>query len=322
MAVSEFALIHRYFERDSPARPDVALGIGDDCALLRVPPGESLAVTVDMLVAGVHFFADADPEGVGYKSLAVNLSDLASMGALPAWATLAIALPEPTESWLEGFCRGFFSLAERFQVQLVGGDTTRGPLTISIQAHGFVPESSALRRDGARPGDILCVTGTLGDAGLALAAALGRVNVPGVHRTYLHDRLERPTPRIRQGLQLRGLASAAIDISDGLAQDLGHILERSGVGARLNVDRLPHSPALSACLDAEAAIAMALTGGDDYELCFAVPPPRLAQLQALARNWDCRCTEIGRIEAEPGLRCLRDDGTLYGLGKHGYDHFA
>jgi len=303
LSLSEFTLIQRYFAERTLQRPDVPLGIGDDCALLRVPPGQALAVTLDMLTAGVHFFPDADPEGVGHKSLAVNLSDLAAMGAEPAWATLTLALPEADEVWLEGFCQGFFALAERFGVQLVGGDTTRGPLTITIQAHGFVPEQLALRRDGARPGDIIGVTGAVGDAGLALAAAYGRVAIPPVHQPYLQDRLERPEPRIRQGLELRGLASAAIDISDGLAQDLGHILERSGAGACLSVDRLPCSAALAACLDREAAVTAALTGGDDYELLFTVPPRRLAQVRRLAADWDCRYAEIGIIEAVPGLRC-------------------
>ena len=273
MTVSEFTLIQRYFETQTQVRGDVILGIGDDCALLKVPSDASLAVSLDMLVAGVHFFADADPEGIGHKALAVNLSDLAAMGASPAWITLALSLPKADAAWLEGFCRGLFALATRFQVQLIGGDTSRGPLTISIQAHGFVPQGKALRRSGARPGDRVYVTGTLGDAALALASTRGQVTIPGAYQAYLQARLERPTPRILQGLGLRGLASAAIDISDGLAQDLGHILERSGVGARLNVDRVPRSGALNDCLDAAAALPLALTGGDDYELCFTAAPP-------------------------------------------------
>lgn len=324
MAASEFELIRRYFEQTRfPQRPDVILGIGDDGALLEAPPGQTLAVTVDMLVAGVHFPLDADPEAVGHKALAVNLSDLAAMGAVPAWVTLAIALPEPDEPWLQRFSRGFYALAERFQVQLVGGDTTRGPLTISIQAHGFVPASEALRRDGAHPGDIICVTGTLGDAGLALAATQGRMAIPDDRESYLHDRLHRPSPRIPQGIDLRGLASSAIDVSDGLAQDLSHILERSRAGARLYVERLPYSAAFSACCqDIETAIRLAIGSGDDYELCFTVPPKHRERLFALAERWDCRCTEIGVIESEPGLRCRRDDGTTYRFARGGYDHFA
>jgi thiamine-monophosphate kinase len=322
MAHSEFDLINRHFESRSVQRTDVLLGIGDDCALLSVPRDAALAVTVDTLVAGVHFPVDADPVGVGHKALAVNLSDLAAMGAVPAWVTLALTLPEPDESWLAAFCRGFFALAERFQIQLVGGDTTHGPLSISVQAHGFVPGKQALRRDGAGPGDLIFVTGTLGDAGLALAVWQGRVKPPShtEQAAYLRARLEQPSPRIRQGLELRGLASAAIDISDGLAQDLGHILERSRVGASLRVDRLPRSPASAAY--AETAVTLALAGGDDYELCFTAPPARAAHILALAATWDCACTEIGVIEAEPGLRCLRADGTRYQPARLGYDHFA
>lgn len=323
MSLSEFTLIQRYFASRGPTRPDVLLGIGDDCALLTLPPGESLAVTLDLLVAGNHFLADADPEGIGHKSLAVNLSDLAAMGATPAWITLGLSLPAVDEVWLEGFCRGLFKLAERFQVQLVGGDVTRGPLTITLQAHGFVPPGLALRRNGARPGDVICVTGTLGDAALGLALARQQLHGGGDDAvTYLRDRLERPTPRLRQGLELRGLASAAIDISDGLAQDLGHILERSGVGACVQVERLPLSPALLACTDSDSALALALAGGDDYELCFTVPPQRLPQVQALALDWDCALTAIGVIEAGAGLRCRREDGAVYTLAQPGYDHFA
>ncbi|MFO1430727.1 MAG: thiamine-phosphate kinase [Candidatus Competibacteraceae bacterium] len=322
MSLSEFTLIARYFASQNLSRPDVLLGIGDDGALLAVPPGESLVVTLDMLVAGRHFPAEADPEGIGYKSLAVNLSDLAAMGAVPAWITLGLSLPAADEAWLAGFCRGLFTLAAQYRVQLIGGDTTRGPLTITIQAHGFVPPHLALRRDGARPGDVICVTGTLGDAALGLALIEQPASGNAEAIAYLHRRLERPTPRLRQGLDLRGLAGAAIDISDGLAQDLGHILERSGVGACLLVERLPLSPALLSCTDSASALALALAGGDDYELCFTVPPSRLPQLRTLAATWDCDLTTIGVIEAEPGLRCRCEDGTAYTLTKLGFDHFT
>jgi thiamine-monophosphate kinase len=322
MSISEFTLIKRYFASQPLVRPDVLLGIGDDCALLMVPPGECLAVTLDLLVAGTHFLPAADPEGVGHKSLAVNLSDLAAMGATPAWITLGLSLPKADETWLASFCRGLFKLAAQHQVHLVGGDMTRGPLTITIQAHGFVPPDKALRRDGARPGDVICVTGTLGDAGLGLAIANNQVSVPAAHADYLRARLERPVPRIRQGLELRGLASAAIDISDGLAQDLGHVLACSGVGARITVDELPRSPALATCVDTATAISLALASGDDYELCFTVPPRHRQQVHAFAAGWDCAYTEIGVIEAEPGLRCQREDGTPYTVASLGYDHFA
>lgn len=323
MSNSEFALIDRYFAAHDARRSDVALGIGDDCALLVPPDGQQLAVTVDTLVADVHFFATADPEGIGHKALAVNLSDLAAMGATPAWATLALTLPNVDEKWLDAFCRGLFTLADRYGVQLIGGDTTYGPVTvITIQAHGFVPPDLVLRRDGARPGDHIYVTGTPGDAGLALAAAFGKATVADKDADYLRLRLERPEPRIAQGLALRGVASAAIDLSDGLAQDLGHILERSGVGARLDVEQLPWSPALLASLDRNTAITTALAGGDDYELCFTVPPERAAQLERVAADWDCRCTSIGVITVEPGLRLLQGDGSAFHLEQAGYDHFG
>jgi thiamine-monophosphate kinase len=322
MAESEFALIERFFAAAKLERPDVVLGVGDDCALLAVPAGRQLAVSLDVLVADRHFFADADPEGIGHKALAVNLSDLAAMGAEPAWATLGLTLPEADAGWLDGFCRGFFSLARQHGVQLVGGDTTRGPLAIAVQVHGFVEPGRALRRDGARADDRIFVTGTPGDAGLALAAARGEIEVSAPGAAYLRQRMERPVPRIGPGRDLVGLASAAIDVSDGLAQDLGHILRRSGVGARIDIDRLPASAALSAILDGDARVQTILSGGDDYELCFTVPPERLALLRERAAGWDCRCTEIGVIDTEPGLRCRRYDGSILQLERTGHDHFA
>ena len=323
MPTSEFSLIDRYFAAHGLHRPDVALGIGDDCALLIPPVGQHLAVTMDTLVADVHFFADADPEGIGHKALAVNLSDLAAMGALPAWVTLTLTLPRADEDWLERFCRGLFALADRYNVQLIGGDTTHGPVTvITLQAHGFVPPGQALRRDGATPGDELYITGTPGDAGLALAVAFGKATVAAEHRDYIQTRLEYPAPRVNQGMALRGIASAAIDVSDGLAQDLGHILERSRVGARLEVEQLPLSSALTASLDRDTAIMTALTSGDDYELCFTVPPGQVARLESVAATWECRCTRIGVITAEPGLQLARADGSAFPLERLGYDHFG
>jgi thiamine-monophosphate kinase len=323
MAISEFSLIDRYLAVQQLNRPDVALGIGDDCALLVPPAGLQLVVTLDTLVADVHFFADADPESIGHKALAVNLSDLAAMGATPAWATLALTLPKADEEWLARFCRGLFALADRYGVQLVGGDTTHGPTTvITLQAHGFVPPGQALRRAGAKPGDGIYVTGTPGDAGLALAAAYGKTTVGAAYHAYAQARLEWPEPRIAQGIALRGVASAAIDISDGLAQDLGHILERSGGGALLEVDGLPLSSALTASLDPDAAIMTALASGDDYELCFTVSPDRTSQLESVAADWDCCCTRIGVITAESGLRLIRADGSTFHLERLGYDHFG
>lgn len=323
MPASEFSLIDRYFAARGLRRPDVALGIGDDCALLIPPVDQQLVVTLDTLVADVHFFAAADPEGIGHKALAVNLSDLASMGAVPAWATLALTLPRADEDWLERFSRGLFALADGYGVQLVGGDTTHGPTTvITLQVHGFIPPGLALRRDGAKPGDEIYVTGTPGDAGLALAVACGKATVSAEHCGYIQTRLDRPEPRITQGVTLRGIASAAIDVSDGLAQDLGHILERSGVGARLDVEQLPLSSALTASLDRDAAIMTALAGGDDYELCFTVPSERASQLETVAAAWECGCARIGVITAEPGVQLIRADGSAFRLERSGYDHFG
>lgn len=320
MSDSEFSIIHRYFQRPG-GRADVVLGVGDDAALLLPPAGQQLAVSVDLLAADVHFYADADPRGIGHKALAVNLSDLAAMGAEPAWATLAVALPGLDAQWLDAFCGGFFALADRHGLQLVGGDTTRGPLSIAVQVHGFVPPGKALRRDGARPGDRLLVTGIPGEAALALASLQGKLMLPTVHRDHLLDRLERPTPRVAQGLDLRGLASSAIDISDGLMQDLGHILQRSGVGARVELARLPDSPAFQG-IEPSLVRDCQLGGGDDYELLLTVPPEHMAAVRTRASHWDCPLSEIGVIEADAGLRLIGPGGERQTVAVEGFDHFA
>lgn len=318
---SEFDIIRRYFEAHSPQRADVALGIGDDAALLVPPAGQHLAVSVDTLVAGVHFPLETDPAAIGHKSLAVNLSDLAAMGAEPAWATLALTLPTADEAWLAGFCAGFFALAREHGVALVGGDTTHGPLSITVQVMGFVPPGQALTRAGARPGDGIYVTGTVGDAGAGLRVAQSKLNLPALIGDQLKTRLDRPTPRVAAGLALRGLASTAIDISDGLAADLGHILEASGVGAELELARLPLSEALRNC-GIQEPWRLAASAGDDYELCFTLPRGKegeaLAQLVALG----CPVTRVGTVTAEPGLRCVNAAGQAVTLVATGYDHFA
>jgi thiamine-monophosphate kinase len=323
MSLSEFNLIERYFSARGVRRDDVALGVGDDCALLRVPEGMELAVSIDTLVEGVHYPAGTDAAAVGHKALAVGLSDLAAMGAEPAWATLALSLPAADEVWLHGFAAGLFALASRYQVQLVGGDTVRGPQVISLQLHGFVPQGAALRRDGAKVGDLIYVTGTPGDAGLGLELALGRRTAGDADAHYLRGRLDRPEPRVAAGRQLREVAGAAIDVSDGLAADLGHILQRSGVGARLELAQLPQSPALQRLLpDAHERWRYALGAGDDYELCFTVPRTRRAAAERLCAKLECGCQVIGHIEAEPGLRLYQPDGTLLEDSPHGFDHFG
>jgi thiamine-monophosphate kinase len=331
--VGEFSLIDKYFAARGRARPDVVLGIGDDAALLRCPPGQLLVVSIDTLVSGVHFPANTAAADVGYKALAVNLSDLAAMGAEPAWATLALTLPGEDEAWIAAFCDGFFELAESTGVALIGGDTTRGPLTVTIQVHGWVPPQQALLRSGARPGDLVYVSGTIGDAGLGLAHAQGRCNLdPGVASDCVR-RLARPQPRLELGHALRGVASAAIDVSDGLSADLGHILRRSGVGALLELDSLPWSAAFranAACAEGlvvqqvdgvPAAAAFSLCAGDDYELCVAVNPRNQDLLQDIAQRTGCPLTCIGRIEAQAGLRVRLPGGEVVPFLPRGYVHF-
>jgi thiamine-monophosphate kinase len=315
--LSEFDLIRDHFFDIGSKRADVSMGVGDDCALLRVPPGYELAMSIDTLVAGVHFFADCDPEGLGHKSLAVGLSDLAAMGAEPAWATLALSIPEADEAWLRAFSQGFARLAAEQGAALVGGDTTSGPLCISVQVQGFVQEGKAVRRSGARAGDLVCVSGTLGDAGLALRLLSAGEPVS----RFLRCRLERPSPRIRLGLALRGIATAMIDLSDGLAADLGHILEASGVGAEIRLADLPLSQEVRDRLSASADWDLPLTSGDDYELCFCVPEPKRERVAALGERLGIQIRVVGRILGEAGLRCLLEDGSTWHPKTSGYDHF-
>lgn len=321
MALSEFSLIERYFSRLTGQRDDVSLGIGDDCALLQCPPGKDIAVSMDTLVEGVHFFADVSPEALGFKSLAVNLSDLAAMGAEPAWFTLALTLPDSDDFWLQGFATGLARAATDHNIQLVGGDTTRGPRTISIQVHGLVEQGHALRRDAAKVGDKVYVTGSLGDAGAALKQRLDNWTPPELDAQdwqYLQERLEYPTPRNHLINIIGQYANAAIDISDGLLADLGHILERSGKGAEIQTALLPLSSSLKK-LPAEQGRELALTAGDDYELCFTVP----AHL-APALEQDCKLvTCIGEITDTDSLILKDQSGKdITFNAKQGYDHFS
>lgn len=318
---TEFDLIQRYFADVTPSRPEVSLGIGDDAALVRVPPGNQLAISVDTLVSGVHFSPSVLPEHLGHKALAVNLSDLAAMGAAPAWATLALTLPAVDESWLGGFAAGFATLAKRHGVQLIGGDTTRGPLSITLQVQGLVPEGAALRRGGARAGDGIYVTGELGDAALCLILMRGEADLPpGLESLRL--RLERPQPRVEAGLALRGLASSAIDLSDGLLADLGHILEASGLGAGVELARLPLSGSFARWLAESGDWTPAVAGGDDYELCFTAAVENAPALRRLAAELDLAITRIGTIEETPGLRARLPDGEPWTGNRMGYEHFA
>lgn len=314
--MGEFELIRHFFNRP-PKRFDVVEGIGDDCALLRPQAGKSLAVTMDTLVEGVHFLPGTDPESLGHKALAVNLSDLAAMGATPAWVTLALTLPEPNEAWLSAFSSGFRSLADLYGVELVGGDTTRGPLSITVQATGFVGEDGALRRSAARWGDGIYLTGELGLAGLGLEIVLGKAAQTNPEAVV---KLERPQPRVNAGISLGGFANACIDISDGLAADLGHILTASGAGATLYWLALPLPSSVRQYIEASGDAWMPLKSGDDYELCFTVSPDREESLITRMAEFGCSCVRIGRIEQQMGLRLLKD-GTVFDLDALGYQHF-
>jgi thiamine-monophosphate kinase len=317
---AEFDLIARIHARVSaagPARPDVVLGIGDDAALLRVPAGHLLVVATDTLNDGVHFPADTAPGDLGWKSLAVNLSDLAAMGAQPAWCTLSLSLHDPDVEFLDGFLAGFLELASLHGVALVGGDTTRGPPSICVTAHGLVADDAVLRRAGAKPGDDLWVTGTLGDA----AAALSQWRAGGAAEAALRARLDRPTPRVHAGGALARIASACIDISDGLLADAGHLCVASGVGAQIDLQSLPASDTLRAMFTDETRQVLQATGGDDYELCFTAAPARRDAVAAIASELDLAMTRIGRIVAGADVMALDAHGEQWHPPRRGFDHF-
>ena len=319
-AVGEFELIRRHFTRPGRSR-DVVLGVGDDCALLRLQPGMQLAVSCDMLVEGRHFLSTVAPERLGHKALAVNLSDLAACGAEPLACTLALALPRGDEDFVAALARGFFALADAHGIELVGGDTTAGPLNLCISVFGQVPPGQALLRSGAQVGDELWVSGTLGDARLALEVFRGRVSLSGDAFERVRRAMELPQPRVALGLALRGVASSAIDLSDGLVGDLGHVLQRSGVAARVDVDALPRSADLAAlplALQQECLLA----GGDDYELLFTAAPARYADVLAAARQAGVAVTRCGLVTAGSGLSVVDGAGRALDLALRGFDHFA
>ena len=324
--MGEFELIRRHFQRPLPAGSGaVVLGIGDDCALLQPTPGHQLAISSDMLVQGRHFFADVDPAALGHKALAVNLSDLAAMGARPLGFTLALALPTADDAWLAALSRGLLGLADTHGCPLVGGDTTRGPLNICITVFGEVRPGQALRRDAARVGDDIYVSGRTGEARLALEWLLGtpwaRAAVGPELPADLRARLEQPTPRLALGQALAGVAHAALDLSDGLAGDLGHILQASGVGADIHQALLPVAPDLQALPEAQRLDCL-LHGGDDYELLFTADPARRAEVLAAAQTSQTAVTRIGRIEEHPGLRLQTASGAVQDWPLRGFDHFG
>ncbi|MDN4591372.1 thiamine-phosphate kinase [Xenophilus aerolatus] len=327
--MGEFDLIAHYFAR--PARPGtgLALGVGDDCALLAPAPGMQLAVSTDMLVEGRHFLSTVDPARLGHKALAVNLSDLAAAGAKPLAFTLALSLPAVDEAWLAGFARGLFALADAHGCQVAGGDTTKGPLNICITVFGEVPAGAALLRSGARPGDDVWVSGTLGDARLALEIFRGTLDAPAEVFAAARARMEQPTPRVALGQALRGVATSAVDISDGLVGDLGHILRASGVGATLDADAATDLIAAraggtgaAALFDPQTWRTLALAGGDDYELAFTAPADRRAAVEAAGRASATPVARIGRIEAEAGLRIVDRAGRPVDQRFASFDHFG
>lgn len=319
----EFSLIQQYFHTLTASREDVIVGIGDDCAVLKSPQDMFTAISIDTLVQGIHFFADVDPYRLGFKALAVNLSDLAAMGAQPAWFTLSLTLPEINDDWLKQFSAGLADIARDHQIQLVGGDTTRGPLTITIQVHGHLPKENILQRTAAESADLICVTGYLGDAAAGLQYKLGQLDTAFLTNTdieYLLQRLEMPTPRNQIGQQLVGNAHAAIDISDGFLADLNHILIASNKGAKLELSALPLSAVLQK-LPVDIATQLALTGGDDYELCFTTTADNVARLK---QQFPEMIHVIGEITEDKGIYYQNVQGEWQAFSdiKAGYDHFA
>lgn len=323
MAFGEFDLIETYFTHRLPHRDDVTVGIGDDGAVASVPEKSDLVVVTDTMVQGIHFDQDTPARAIGHKIVAVNLSDLAAMGAEPAWISLALTLPEINDEWLTGFAHGLREICEYYNCQLIGGDTTQGSLSITVTAHGFVPKGKAIRRSGAKPGDWLYVSGTLGDAGLALAARQHRQKLNPDYERRLTERLYFPSARVALGQSLRGIASSAIDVSDGLLADVGHILKASHVGVRISVDELPLSLAVTESLSAEQAITYALTSGDDYELLFTVPEAQRGLFDTVTAHSPSKPVCIGRITNEPELVQLRFGDEPWELpeGLAGFEHF-
>ena len=318
---SEFDIIRQYFMLND-VRDDVVLGIGDDAAILSVPEHHQLIQSVDTLVSGIHFPVETSASDIAYKALAVNLSDMAAMGAEPAWFTLALTLPDDNESWLKAFSESLFLLAKKYNVQLVGGDTTNGPLCISITINGFAPQGKALTRKGARLSDKIYVSGTLGDAALALAAWQGDCLLIKESTQYLNEQLNRPIPRVELGLLLRNYASSCIDISDGLIADLRHITDSSHVAAAITFEKIPLSTDFKLNItDENLSLPLVLSGGDDYELCFTIPEDKQSEFENIAEAQNFQVTCIGEIEAGEGIRCLveGDEIELHGTG---YEHFV
>ena len=320
MSVGEFELIERYFRQEAGAL-GVAMGIGDDCALLNVPDGQQLAVSMDTLVGGVHFPKNADPELIAERALRVNLSDLAAMGAEPLWFTLGLTLPKANAQWVKGFSQGLFRVANEYNIALVGGDTTRGNLSITIQVHGAVSPGRGLMRGNASVGDEIFVSGPVGNGAAALAVIKQELEVGKSAFSYFMDHYYRPQPKLKESQALVGVAESAIDISDGLVADLNHICEQSVVGAQIHLERIPLSEPVSKLVPFEKGIQWALSGGDDYQLCFTVPPSRMKQLEQLVDQKRLEAVHIGQITKGSGVACLYNGEEVL-LNMQGYQHFG
>lgn len=320
--MGEFEVIQRYFANSGRHRSDTLLGVGDDGAVLQLRDGYDLVVTTDTMVAGTHFFPDVDPRALGHKLVAVNISDLAAMGAEPAWLSLAMTLPKVDDEWIKAFAAAFSETADYYNCQLVGGDTTRGPLTLSVVAKGQVPHGKMLSRSGAKVGDYVYVTGTLGDAALGLRLCQGQVEVSKKHSAHILQRFHYPTARVALGQALRTTASSAMDLSDGLYSDIQHLLRRSQVGVSLDIDKLPLSQALRDSCDHTTAIALALSGGEDYELLFTVPENKRGTLDVLLSPYGVPVTCIGRITGVVGKLELKAGDQPFAYEHHGFEHFV
>ncbi len=319
--MNEFEIIDQFLALESKNRKDVLQGVGDDCALLKVPRGQRLAVTMDTLISGVHFLEDCHAADIAHKAIAVNLSDLAAAGAEPAWITLSLSMPEFNQSWLADFHSGLKRMVEHFGIQIIGGDTCRGPLSITIQAHGFVPEQVFCRRNTAKAGELVCVTGNLGDAALGLLVAQNKLECPSKDTMdYLLKKFQTPYPQVAAGIALRSRATAGIDISDGLLADLNHLSHASDVGILLNWERIPLSEQAKSIADKTLLMKSALSGGDDYELCFTVKEDELQATQQALETVGAQCIPIGRMSGKPGIRVM-DHGEEIQISDFGFQHF-
>jgi len=321
MASSEFELIKKYFQHLTDEDPSVKCGIGDDAAIIKMPQGMDVVLSMDTLLEDTHFPAGTDPFDIGYKVLAVNLSDMAAMGAVPKWALLSISLPENDEAWLKEFASGFHHLAKQHSITLIGGDMSRGPLSVTLQIQGLVPAGTALKRDGAQKGDLIYVTGSLGDAGVGLDIFQGKLSIGNEHEAFFLNSLNRPEVSVEAGLRLREIASSAIDISDGLIADLGHIADASHVGAEIEVKKIPLSEAMQQCIDETTAWDYALTSGDDYKLCFTASAVQHEQIINTFREINIPVSCIGKINEETGLQLKIPEGTCFEPSGKSYEHF-